>query len=395
MKNCNTIDVVFSLCLLFSAGAFAAGFGLNEVAARGNALQGALVGSTRDASAAYFNPANLTEIGDGVHAMFGLTFARPDYNTYARGVRTDQHEHIYELPHLYVASRVADDLYLGFGEYTEYGLGTCYENGRTWPLAADSTKTVMYSFTFSPVLSWQATERLSLGAGPRVMYLNLISERMVPAYGSLGRLDTDDWALAYLASAAYQLTDTLRLGLVYRSQADFHEGGTFELTPLGLASGVNGDISMPQSVMLGVNWQCSPRLNLGVNATYVDWSVIQSLDQDFANPAIPDQKAPHKWHDTWRLSVGAEYEINPAWSVQCGLTHDMDPTDAGYANTMCPSGDRDQFGVGFIWRRGAWSVSADYMYVLIHSTDRNIHGVETHYRDLRTDTLGLTFARVF
>ena len=45
-----------------AATGFGAGFGLNEVSARGNALQGTLVGSTRDISAVYFKPAKLTEL---------------------------------------------------------------------------------------------------------------------------------------------------------------------------------------------------------------------------------------------------------------------------------------------------------------------------------------------
>lgn len=382
-------------CASFATGALAAGFGLNEMSARGNALQGTLVGSTRDASAAYFNPANLTELGDGIHSMLGLTFARPDYNTYVGGVRTDQDEHIFELPHLYVASRVADGLFLGLGEYTEFGLGTRYLNGKTWPLAADSTKTTMYSFTFSPTIGWQVADTLSLGAGLRLLYLNLISDRMLPAYASHCHMDTEDWALSYLASAAWQITRDLRFGVVYRAQADFHEEGDIALSPLGLGTGVKGDISMPQSVMAGFNWQCTERLNLGLNVTYVDWSVVKSLDQDFESPAFPDQKAPHNWHDTWRASVGAEYRINASWAVQGGVTHDLDPTDAGFANTMCPPGDRDQIGVGFTYAHGDWTFSADYMFVFIHSTDRDIHGVETHFRDLHTDTLGLTVGRRF
>ena len=50
------------LSALVAGVAYSAGFGLYEVSARGNALGGTLVGSTKDASAVYYNPANMTEI---------------------------------------------------------------------------------------------------------------------------------------------------------------------------------------------------------------------------------------------------------------------------------------------------------------------------------------------
>lgn len=373
----------------------AAGFAISEESARGNAMQSTLVGSTKDVSAIFYNPANLTELDNGVHAMFGVTFARPDYYTDAMGKCTDQHEHVYELPHFYVAAPVTDDVYLGFGEYTEFGLGTCYENKTKWPLAADSCKTEMYCFTFSPVVGWQVTERLSLGAGLRVLYMNLLNDRMIPAYNSYFKLDVEDWAAGYLAAAAYQLTDTLRLGLVYRSQADFHEEGDVELSSLGMKTGVKGDLSMPQSVMIGINWQVTKKLELAFNTTWSDWSVVKSLDMDFESPAIPDQRAPQNWHDTWRYSVGAEYKLNDAWAVQCGYTYDLDPTDAGYANTMCPPGNREQYGIGCSYGRNNWKIAVDYMYVDIHDTNRSIHGADVHYHDLKTDTLGLSFSYDF
>ena len=396
MKKNNGFFAVFTFlfAILCAGAAEAAGYGLNEISARGNAMQGALVGSTKDASAVYFNPANMPELGEGTVLMAGLTFARPDYDTKVAGITTDQAEHIFELPHLHFVTRLADDFWFGFGEYTEYGLGTHYVN-INWPMAADSTKTTMYSFTMSPTVAWQATERLSLGAGPRLMDLNLISDRVVPAFGSHFHLDTDDWAVSYLASAAYQLTDTLRAGVVYRAQTDFHETGDIYLHPLGMGTGVQGDISMPQSVMIGLNWQVTDRLELGFAATWNDWSVNKSLDQDFESPALPDQKGPQMWHDTWRFSLGAEYLIDNHWAVQCGLTHDEDPTDAGVANTMCPPGDREQFGLGFSYTAGAWTFAADYMYVFIHDTDRVIHGVETSFRRLKTDTVGISCSYTF
>ena len=93
--------------------------------------------------------------------------------------------------------------------------------------------------------------------------------------------------------------------------------------------------------------------------------------------------------------VGGEYAFTENWSFQLGLTHDYDPTDAAHSNTMCPPGDRDQIGVGLTYAKDDWAVSFDYMYVDIHETERVIHGVETKVSEARTDTVGLTFSKMF
>ena len=64
-----TLLVASSLAL---GSSFGAGFGLYEASARGNALGGTLVGSTKDASSVYYNPANMTETTN-VSVMVGAT----------------------------------------------------------------------------------------------------------------------------------------------------------------------------------------------------------------------------------------------------------------------------------------------------------------------------------
>ena len=379
-----------------AATAFGAGFGLNEVSARGNALQGTLVGSTRDISAVYFNPANMTELKDGgIYTMAGLTLLRPDFYTSVAGQRVDQDEKIFVDPHFYVGGRVAEDFWFGFGEYSEYGLGTRYENRNSWPLAADSAKTTITSFTLSPTVAWQATEDLSLAAGLRLLYLDVIMDRMIPQAGSMLHITADDWVCSYILSAAYQLTDTVRVGLVYRGKSDVKPEGDAELTRIGYKCDADGELDMPQSVMAGVNWQATQRLNLGFNATWNGWSSNKDIKLNFDSPLLGSAVAPQEWHDTWRFSLGGEYQLSEFWSMQLGVTFDEDPSDIDHANTMCPPGDRNQAGIGFTYAKDDWAVSFDYMYVYIHDTERQIHGVDTRISEARTDTFGLTFSKRF
>lgn len=377
----------------------AGGFALAEVSARGNALQGAIVGSTRDASAIFFNPANMTELGDNTQAMAGFTLLRPDYYTYVGPNKIDQDEKVYVAPHLYVSGKVADGLYLGFGEYSEFGLGTKYEGGKNWPLSFDSTRTEITSFTLSPTIAWQATEALSLGAGLRAVYFDVTMDRYLPPSvmppGTIFHMAADDWAYSYLLSAAYQVTDAVRVGVVYRGETKIEAEGDAELVQFGVKGGAKGDITMPQSVMAGINWQATEKLNLGFTATWTDWTSYDVLNVKFDRFPIPASSSEKGWEETWRFSVGAEYQVNENWAVQLGLTHDESPVPHATSDTVCPPGDRDQIGLGFSYGKDNWKISADYMYVYIHSTDRSIMGYPCNVREARTDTVGLTYSYNF
>ena len=382
-----------------ATGAVAGGFSLAEVSARGNAMQGAIVGSTRDASAVFFNPANLTELGEGLHTMAGVTLLRPDYYTYVGPNKIDQDETVYVAPHVYLSGKVADDLYLGFGEYSEFGLGTCYEGGARWPLSFDSTKTEITSFTLSPTLAWQATDALSLGAGLRVMYFDITMDRYIPASvmppGSLFHMAADDWTCSYLLAASYQISETVRAGVVYRAEAKVEAEGDAELPGFGLYGGAKGDITMPQSVMAGINWQATEKLNLGFTATWTDWSSYDVLTVKLSKIPLSPAPAEKNWEAVWRFSVGGEYQINENWAVQLGLTHDESPVPYDTSDSVLPPGDRNQIGIGCSYGKDDWKVSVDYMYVYIHSTDREIMGYPCNTHEARTDTVGLTFSKTF
>ncbi len=399
--NANKVLVaaVAALSVASASTSFAGGFALAEVSARGNATQGAIVGSTRDASAVFFNPANMTELGDGIHTMFGATLLRPDYYTYVGPTKTDQDEKVYVAPHLYLVGKVTDDIYLGFGEYSEFGLGTKYEGGKNWPLSFDSTKTEITSFTLSPTIAWQVTEDFSLGAGLRAVYFDVTMDRYLPPSvmppGTIFHMAADDWAYSYLLSAAYQVSDTVRVGVTYRAETKIEAEGDAELVQFGVKGGAQGDITMPQSVMAGINWQATEKLNLGFTATWTDWTSYDVLNVKFDRFPIPASSSEKGWEETLRFSVGAEYQLDENWAFQLGLTHDESPVPYDTSDSVIPPGDRNQIGLGVSYAKDNWKIAADYMYVYIHSTDRSVMGIPCDVREARTDTIGLTFSYDF
>ena len=161
--------LVVAFAAMTSVTAMGAGFGLYEASARGLGMGNGLVGSTKDASANYYNPANLTELTNA-SVMVGMTLINPFCDVVVDGVQQQKmNAGWFPPPHAYIAVPVLKDLVFGFGTYCEYGLGTKYDNG--WDLRFDTTETTIQQFTFNPNIAYKITEDWSVAFGARMSYI--------------------------------------------------------------------------------------------------------------------------------------------------------------------------------------------------------------------------------
>ena len=76
MQRLRAVLLACALVLLAAQSGAAAGFGIYEWSARGNALGGATVGRGDDPSAIASNPAGITQL-DGIRVLGGVTFIHP------------------------------------------------------------------------------------------------------------------------------------------------------------------------------------------------------------------------------------------------------------------------------------------------------------------------------
>jgi long-chain fatty acid transport protein len=344
-----------------------AGFSLYETSAKGNAMGGANVGRTGDASAVYANPANMTEL-PGVQSMTGVTLIRPsgqvETPTGTTNVRSDW------FPHAYATWQTADRWWLGMGLYSEYGLGTRYPDD--WAGRYNAIKTTMETFTLNPNVAYRVTDDLSVAIGFRAMYLDFYNKKAVPLAGGYTELDGDAWGFGYNAAVSYAITDDLDIGLVYRSRVKEPVEGTIDysgsLVPAyDKSTGAEADLTLPSSVTAGLNYQATDRLNLGTAVTWTEWSTYDALNIDFDQPVLgkTGSDTEKNWSDVWRFGVGADYALTKRWSLQCGYVYDMCPIDSNHADFMMPAGDRHigSLGVGYAW--STWAVNLSYSYLMM------------------------------
>jgi len=348
--------------------AFSAGFGLYEASPRGNALGGSLVGKTGDATANYFNPANLTDLTN-VSVVVGTTLINPFCD-----VKVDSHAQQkmnpgwFVAPTFYASIPLPWDFALGWGNYSEYGLGTKY--GRHWDLAGDTVETTMKQYTFNPNLAYKVTDWWSVAGGIRMSYIQfenfkephhgesfyysaygMTLPQYPNAYHLKSHLKGDDWDFGYNLGTTVKVATNVSLGVVYRSRIRHNIKGDFNLrghanTPLGrvvqhedLHAGAK--LTLPQSITFGGNWDVTSKFRLGTAITWTEWSSVETIRFRIPKYGYNENL---KWHDAWRFGFGGEYDLTNWLTLRGGYVYDRDPCNHG--TTMLPAGDRHILGLG-------------------------------------------------
>ena len=340
--------------LLFVAsivcGAHGAGFGIYEASARGNALGGTLVGSTKDASANYYNPANMAE-STNYSFVVGGTFLTPFCDVKVDGESQNKmNAGWFAIPTFYATIPLPYDFYLGWGNYTEFGLGSKYGTG--WDLAGDTRKTTLEQFTFNPNLAYKITDWWSVAGGIRMSYITFENWKQ-PGYGLLppgtsldSHLKGEDWGFGYNAATTFKIRDDLSVGVNYRSRLRHNIKGNFVMTGLApVETAASAKLTLPQSLTFGANWDATERWHLGAAVTWTEWSSIDKIN--FKMPAPYGFTLPLEWRDVWRFGLGSEYDLTDYLALRCSYVYDMDPCNHG--TTMIPGGDRHIPGIGLGW----------------------------------------------
>ena len=375
-----TVAAMISVC-----SANAAGFGIYEASARGNALGGALVGKTGDATAAYYNPANATEMTN-VSVSVGISGITPFCDTEVSGVvQPKMDAGWFAIPTFYYTIPLPFDLTFSGGNYCEYGLGTKY--GDYWMLAGDTVETTIMQYTFNPNLSYKVTDWWSVAAGLRLSYISFNNRKHpghglpIPGHNLTSELDGDDVGLGYNFGTTFKLRDDLSVGFVYRSEIEHKISGDFDMSGAGWpgfgATAVpmyyhlpaNAKLTLPQSFTMGVNWDATDDLHLGFVATWTGWSSVDTINFNIPKFGYAEKL---NWRDVWRFGFGTEYDINDSFCVRGGYVFDTDPSGIG-GTTMLPPGDRHILCSGFGWHiTKELRLDVGYSFIIMEGHEREV-----------------------
>jgi len=409
---------------------FGAGFAIYEVSARGNAVGGTLVGSTKDASANYFNPANLTETESG-DFMISATFISPSVKTASSDTPSEKSrldDQIFTVPSFFITQKIAEPVWLGFGVYSEFGLGTSWDEDRLMRTVGPGNNVFadMLTVTMNPNIAVKITDELSIAAGLRIMYFQMEMRQhihnpmLVPlGLGNVGYLNMkgDAWGVGYGLAATYRPLDNLSFGLVYKSKVkqdlsgiahlqdynNFHAHPMIAGTAPDLYANAEASVVLPPSVTFGANWDATESLTFGATVTWTGWSSYRSLGiytpdaqgtfWDGMNAGMPH---PKDWRNVFRYSLGVEYALSEQWTLMGSYVLDRDPINRHYLDTLLPAGNRSIFSAGLGWSDGEWSAAGSVGLILMQHTGGHLeNGVHANFTDGYAPMLALSIGKTF
>jgi len=329
-----------SSTILFGAGATAnaAGFYIQEQSVKG--LGTAFAGSTTsidDASTIYFNPAGMTKLNGmqanaGVHLLLpsadlddtGSTFAVPGTPLEDNGNPFDPSP----VPNLFFAAPVdlgEQQFWAGIGVTAPFGLGSDY--GEDSFTRFDSTETELLTINVAPSVAYKINDMVSVGGG----------------------LTGDDISFGYNIGVQVQATPKTEVGLHYRSAISHELEGKINIsgtgTPDDSSTDGGADLDLPDILTLGVSHDVNDKLRVMGQGTWFGWNNFQEIKA--VNQAGAEiSNTVQNYDNTLAFAVGAEYDLNPSWTVRAGYQFDATPTNDEFRTSRTPDGDRHWFSGG-------------------------------------------------
>ncbi len=374
----NLMSAVAVLAVVAAGEAGASGISLDLQSGRGVAMAGSVVGFIDDASAIYYNPAGIAQ-GQGIDVELGITIIVPIFsNTAANGVQTNAQSTPITPPFFYATYGISDEVTVGIGVFTPYGLSLSYPEGWTGRFLVNSVDDK--EFDINPTVAFHFGP-VRFGGGVQIVYssvelknnINLLTSNpnvyTPPAPAS--DLGASTWGFGGNVGIQVDIIEkVLQIGATYRSRVTFNYNGNVHFSNIPSAfQGVLYDqagsttITTPDSVALGVAFRPLACLTLDADVAWFGWQVFQSIALTFPKTPALNSVEPKSWHHSWQGKIGAEWVIDEHWALRAGLMFDETPSPTSTLQPDVPDSSRLNFAGGFGWRSGAFHVDLGAQYI--------------------------------
>ncbi|MBK7353097.1 MAG: outer membrane protein transport protein [Nitrosomonas sp.] len=373
-----------------------AGFAIMEqsVMELGRAFSGAPT-NTEDGSMVYFNPGAMSQVRGKLLTTAGyLVIPSAKFNDESsqlnplvggfplRGNEGGNAANLIPIPNVYYVQQLTSKISFGLGVNSPFGMENHYRSD--WKGRYQAVTSELVTVNINPSLAVKLTDKVSLGAGLNIQYLEAklsnavdfgticlqaigpgacINRGLLPqSADGLATLKGDSVGLGFNLGLYFEPSQTTRLGVSYRSRIEHEVKGTANYAvpdpALVLTRGgqfvdahAQTRVTMPDQVILGFSQNLGTRWNLTGDALWTNWSLIRELRTDFVSPQA-DTVQQLNWEDTWRLGLGLSFTPEARkWTIRTGFAFDQTPVpSADFRPARIPDNDRYWLTAGFSYR---------------------------------------------
>jgi long-chain fatty acid transport protein len=367
------------------------------------------VAAAYDPSTVFFNPAGMTELWVGAdpsqtrQASSGVAIIVPTTDLKNTGSTASTPGSLgFQVPvsgpspnpgnptpvsSFYMVQRLPDNShwYFGLGLTAPFGLAGRYS--RNWFGRYDSREDDLLTANFGPVVAYKFSEQLSIGGGIDIQYANAklisaIPNPLTPGGPTVAtdgrfRVNGDDWSVGYNIGILYKPTQTLRVGVDYRSEMDHNLGGDAAFTGFtGALSSINGhtgassELKLPAIISAGAVYDLNSNWSLFGDYAWYGWSVSQEATIEFSNGA-PNAVRPAHFHDSYTVALGIERHLNEKLTLRGGVKFDQTPTNDAFRDTTFADADRLWLAIGATYKFSN-ALTTDFAFTHVLETGTSI-----------------------
>jgi long-chain fatty acid transport protein len=353
-----TAAPLLALGTLAARDAGAAGFHINEQDARATGRAGAVLANPASPAAIFYNPAGIAPLY-GLQLNLGAALVVPsgDFEPAGGGAKTSADTAGHVLPHLYATARLTELVAVGIGVNAPFGLALTWPS--TSPGRAQVREAELRTLFVTPTVAFELSRwapGLSFGVGLDLVPASVRLIRDVPFGDAFGSAALSGSAFGVGARAgvlyrparrpdwAFGLTYKSPVSLQFEGEADFAAPAIYRpsLPPDG--SGET-EITLPQSLMLGVSFRPLPEWEIEVDGGWVGWSSYDRLDITLPDGTI--SRNERNWRDTGVLRAGTEYTFRGRWTGRLGVIFDQTPIPTTHLDFLLPDAPRFDLTAGF------------------------------------------------
>jgi long-chain fatty acid transport protein len=368
--------------LLAASQVQAAGFQVSEHSASGlgRAFAGEAAIGDNAASLAR-NPALMATFDKAQLSVVG-SFVSPEIDVTSTMGNADDVAPSQVVPAMYYIQPINDQWAAGLAIYSNYGVGTEYQDDYIAGSAAGTTS--IMSVNFNPNISYRVNEQLSFGAGVSLVYATAeldrnagVSMGPVTPSTSVAKMEGDGYGFGWNLGALYEVNENNRFGISYKSKVKTELEGEYTGTsssPLhlaGVTKTVDGelDVNLPSILEVSGYHKLSDKFAVSYSWQYSTWSdfgdiVATSVDSADCNDGIAQGQCLLKeedYSDSSRYAIGGEYYLSEAVTIRAGYAFDE---QAGKSTLSIPDTDRNWYTAGVTYKASP-ALSFDFAAALV------------------------------
>lgn len=390
----------FALSLLASREAFAAGTAVDVHSGRATGMASASTAMIDDSSAIFFNAAGIAN-GHRLDAQVGVTFLAPAFKfTNTSGQETKLPFYVVPPPHAYVSSAITDDLHIGVGVFSPYGLLVKWPEN--WEGRMLSTRSSLATYYINPTVAYRFGP-IRIGAGLQIVRATVELSRNIRFGQEEGAVTIGAGTWGFGGNGGIQVDligRLLTLALHYRSavKLDFDGNAHFVRIPPSFGSIIHDQIvstslTQPDQLAMGVAVRPLPPLVVDLDVVWLGWGKVRTVDIVF-----PEDKsgslnitAPKNWNNTANVHLGAELALGEHWRVRSGALFDPSPSPSDTLTPEIPDATRLNLAAGGSYvHSSGFRVDLGYQFLVMFSKTSTAPQLPGEYGG-NVNILGVTF----